>query len=190
MPETKNENTQSFNADVVLVEPEIPQNTGNIARTCAALGCKLHLIEPLGFSLTTQRLRRAGVDYWHLLQVQRYPNIETFFKTQDKGTFYFFTRKARRNYFDINFSSCGRVYFIFGKESTGLPHELISNYPGQCLRIPMRAEARSLNVSNAVAIALYEAFRQKNFPGLFTKPGEQQNCPCSSVANNLFCCNA
>lgn len=164
--EKKNENILPFSAGVVLVEPEIPQNTGNIARTCAALGCKLHLIEPLGFSLTTQRLRRAGVDYWHLVEVERHKNIETFFNLNPGGTFYFFTRKAQRSYHEVAFTSEGPVFFIFGKESTGLPDALLAQYPCQCLRIPMRDEARSLNVSNAAAVVLYEAFRQNNFPGL------------------------
>lgn len=162
----KRENTLPFSVEVVLVEPEIPQNTGNIARTCAALGCKLHLIEPLGFSLTTQRLRRAGVDYWHLVEVERHPDMETFFKTHTHtdSTFYFFTRKAQRNFYEVDFH--GRAYFVFGKESTGLPETLITQYPGQCLRSPMRPGTRSLNVSNAVALVLYETFRQHHFPGL------------------------
>lgn len=162
--EKKTDNPLLFSVEVVLVEPEIPQNTGNIARTCAALGCKLHLIEPLGFSLTTQRLRRAGVDYWSMVEVERHPDLETFLKTHTDGVFYFFTRKAQCGYHEAEFR--GRNYFVFGKESGGLPGGLIAQYPGNCLRIPMRPGARSLNVSNAVALALYEAFRQKNFPGL------------------------
>lgn len=164
LEEKKKDHSLVFSVDVVLVEPEIPQNTGNIARTCAALGCKLHLIEPLGFSLTTQRLRRAGVDYWSMVEVERHPDLETFLKTHTDGVFYFFTRKARRGYSEAEFR--GRGYFVFGKESTGLPDGLIARYPDYCLRIPMRAGARSLNVSNAAALALYEAFRQNDFPGL------------------------
>jgi tRNA (cytidine/uridine-2'-O-)-methyltransferase len=163
LAEKKKDNTLHFSVEVVLVEPEIPQNTGNIARTCAALGCKLHLIEPLGFSLTTQRLRRAGVDYWGLVEVERHPDMETFLRTDTGGAFYFFTRKAQRCYHEVEFR--GRNYFVFGKESTGLPDGLIAQYPGHCLRIPMRQGVRSLNVSNAAALALYEAFRQNNFPG-------------------------
>ena len=166
MEDNKTENIKRFSIEVVLVEPEIPQNTGNIARTCAALGCKLHLIEPLGFSLTTQRLRRAGVDYWHLVEVKRYPDIETFFKMNSSGTFYFFTQKAQHCFYDTDFTFCGQVYFVFGKESTGLPDTITAQYPDQCLRIPMRPDMRSLNISNAVALALYEAFRQNHFPGL------------------------
>ncbi|MCX6582218.1 MAG: tRNA (cytidine(34)-2'-O)-methyltransferase [Candidatus Aminicenantes bacterium] len=163
LAENRKDNTLQFSVEVVLVEPEIPQNTGNIARTCAALGCKLHLIEPLGFSLTTQRLRRAGVDYWNLVEVERHPDMETFLRTHTGGVFYFFTRKAQRCYHEVEFR--GRNYFVFGKESTGLPDGLIAQYPGHCLRIPMRQGMRSLNVSNAAALALYEAFRQNNFPG-------------------------
>jgi tRNA (cytidine/uridine-2'-O-)-methyltransferase len=162
--ETKMDNSELFSVEVVLVEPEIPQNTGNIARTCAALGCKLHLIEPLGFSLTTQRLRRAGVDYWNMVEVERHPDMETFLKTHTDGIFYFFTRKAQRCCHEVEFR--GRNYFFFGKESTGLPDGLIAQYPGHCLRVPMRSGARSLNVSNTAIVALYEAFRQNNFPGL------------------------
>ncbi len=162
--EKKKDNTLLFSVEVVLVEPEIPQNTGNIARTCAALGCKLHLIEPLGFSLTTQRLRRAGVDYWSMVEVERHPDMETFVRTHTDGVFYFFTRKARCSYHEIEFR--GRNYFVFGKESTGLPDELIAQYPGNSLRIPMRSGVRSLNVSNTAVLALYEAFRQNGFPGL------------------------
>jgi tRNA (cytidine/uridine-2'-O-)-methyltransferase len=153
-----------FSAEVVLVEPEIPQNTGNIARTCAALGCPLHLIEPLGFSLEDRYLRRAGLDYWHLVEMTRYPNIDTFFDTNRDGTFYLLTKKGQRSYHEINFR--GNMYFIFGKETAGLPDTLLNKYPGNCLRIPMQAEARSLNLSNTVALVLYEAFRQNHFPGL------------------------
>lgn len=164
LAETKKDKTLLFSVDVVLVEPEIPQNTGNIARTCAALGCKLHLIGPLGFSLTTQRLRRAGVDYWNMVEVERHPDMETFLKTHTDGVFYFFTQKGLRGYHEVEFR--GRNYFVFGKESTGLPEELIARYPDYCLRIPMRQGMRSLNVSTAAALALYEAFRQNRFPNL------------------------
>ena len=166
-----NSTTAGFRAEVVLVEPEIPQNTGNIARTCAALGCSLHLIEPLGFSLEDKYLRRAGLDYWHLLDVTSYPNLEAFFKTNSSGTFYFLTKKAQRSYHEVEFR--GRVYFFFGKETWGLPETLLAEHRHHCLRIPMRQEARSLNLSNAVALVLYEAFRQNEFPGLkiYRDPG-------------------
>jgi tRNA (cytidine/uridine-2'-O-)-methyltransferase len=153
-----------FRAEVVLVEPEIPQNTGNIARTCAALGCGLHLIEPLGFSLKDRYLKRAGVDYWHMVEVKCYPDIDAFLKSNGTGSFYFLTRKGTRSYNEVEFR--GHVYFVFGRESVGLPDSLIAAHPGSCLRIPMRAEARSLNVSNAVALVLYEAYRQNGFPEL------------------------
>ncbi len=162
--EKREECKNDFNAEVVLFEPEIPQNTGNIARTCAALGCPLHLIEPLGFSLEDRYLRRAGLDYWHLVEVTCYPNIETFFEANKQGTFFFVTRYGKRGYHEMNFQ--GRVYFIFGKETAGLPDSLTTQYPDACLRIPMRPEARSLNLSNTVALVLYEAFRQNGFPEL------------------------
>ncbi len=156
-----------FSAEVVLVEPEIPQNTGSIARTCAALGCPLHLIEPLGFSLEDKYLKRAGLDYWHLLEVKRYPDIETFFDTNKGGRFFFMTKKAKRSYHEIAFH--GRMYFVFGKETMGLPDSLTAKHPDTCLRVPMRTEARSLNLSNTVALVLYEAYRQNGFPGLSIK---------------------
>jgi len=157
-----------FSAEVVLLEPEIPQNTGNIARTCAALGCGLHLIEPLGFSLENRYLRRAGLDYWHLVDLKTYPDIGTFFEANPDGTYYFMTKNGTRGYHEIAFH--GRVFFIFGKETVGLPGSLTAGNPGLCLRIPMREGARSLNLSNAVALVLYEAYRRNNFPGLSVKP--------------------
>lgn len=156
-----------FSAEVVLFEPEIPQNTGNIARTCAALGCHLHLIEPLGFSLEDKYLKRAGLDYWHLVDVTRYPNIDAFFEKNKDGRFFFITKKGKRGYHEIEFH--GRMYFIFGKETMGLPQTLTSGHPDACLRIPMRAGVRSLNLSNTVALVLYEAYRRNNFPGLSMK---------------------
>ncbi len=153
-----------FKPEVVLLEPEIPQNTGNIARTCAALGCRLHLIGPLGFSLSDRYLRRAGLDYWHMVEVVTHPNIQAFFKITQPGRFLFFSRKGERSYHEADYS--GTTYLFFGKESIGLPDELIGQYPHDCWRIPIKPEARSLNVSNAVAIVLYEAFRQNNFLGL------------------------
>lgn len=156
----------SFSAEVVLFEPEIPQNTGNIARTCAALGCRLHLIEPLGFSLEDKYLRRAGLDYWHLLEVTCYPNIDAFLVDHRDGRFFFLTKKAGRNFYDADLQGDMPMYFFFGKETMGLPSSLMSQYPESCFRLPMRSQARSLNLSNAAAIVLYEAFRQNNFPGL------------------------
>jgi len=148
----------------VLFEPEIPQNTGNIARTCAALGCTLHLIEPLGFSLEDKYLRRAGLDYWPMVDVKCYSNLEAFFETNSQGNYFYLTKKAKQSYHEAEFK--GKTYFFFGKETWGLPASLISRHWQNCLRIPMQENARSLNLSNAVALVLYEAFRQNNFPGL------------------------
>ncbi len=153
-----------FAAHVVLVEPEIPQNTGNIARTCAALGCPLHLVEPLGFSLEDKYMRRAGLDYWHMLDVHRYPDLETFFEKNNEGDFALLSRKGTHGYHEIPFTKT--TYFLFGKETYGLPDELIEKYREQCFRIPMRKDSRSLNLSNTVAIVMYEAYRQNGFPGL------------------------
>lgn len=155
-----------FRAEVVLLEPEIPQNTGNIARTCAALGCPLHLIEPLGFSMEDKYLRRAGLDYWHLVEVKSYVNLEAFFAEHRGGRFIFLTKKAQQNFYDGDFKGHMPVYFFFGKETMGLPTTLLAQHPGSCFRIPMRSQARSLNLSNAVALVLYEVFRQNDFPRL------------------------
>jgi tRNA (cytidine/uridine-2'-O-)-methyltransferase len=154
-----------FFAEVVLFEPEIPQNTGNIARTCAALGCPLHLVEPLGFSLEDRYLRRAGLDYWSLVEVTCYPGFEAFLKANREGRFFFFSKKVKRPYHEAQFR--GHVYLIFGKETAGFPIDFISKRPADCYRIPMREDVRSLNLSNAAAIVLYEAFRQNGFPVLF-----------------------
>ncbi|MCP5052085.1 MAG: tRNA (cytidine(34)-2'-O)-methyltransferase [bacterium] len=156
--------TVDFNVEVVLVEPEIPPNTGSIARICAALGCRLHLIEPLGFSLSDRHLRRAGLDYWHLVDVKCHPNLETFFKTNPAAQCFYFSKKARRSYHEADYR--GRSYLFFGKESYGLPDRLIDEQQDHCYRIPMRTGARSINLSNAVSVVIYEAFRQNSFPGL------------------------
>lgn len=155
-----------FSAEVVLFEPEIPQNTGNIARTCAALGCTLHLIEPLGFSLEDKYLRRAGLDYWHLVEVMCYPSIEVFLAAHREGRFIFLTKKSRRNFYETDLQGDMPIYFFFGKETMGLPASLLSQYPDDCFRLPMRSQARSLNLANAAAVVLYEAFRQNHFPKL------------------------
>ena len=159
----KNRDKKGFSAEVVLFEPEIPQNTGNIARTCAALGCRLHLIEPLGFSLADKYLRRAGLDYWHLVEVTCYPSIEAFFVDHRDGRFFFLTKKAERNFYDADLQCDMPMYFFFGKETMGLPPSLPAQYPDGCFRLPMRLQARSLNLSNAAAVVLYEAFRQNDF---------------------------
>jgi tRNA (cytidine/uridine-2'-O-)-methyltransferase len=151
--------------EVVLFEPEIPQNTGNIARTCAVLGCSLHLIEPLGFSLEDKYLRRAGLDYWHSVQVSCYPDLDAFF-TNRNGRFIFLTKKSQQNFYEADLRCNMPLYFFFGKETMGLPAYLLSRHTDDCYRIPMRQTARSLNLSNAAAIVLYEAYRHNDFPGL------------------------
>ncbi|MCP4155237.1 MAG: tRNA (cytidine(34)-2'-O)-methyltransferase [bacterium] len=161
-----------FNAEVVLLEPEIPQNTGNIIRTCTALGCRLHLVEPLGFSMEDRYLRRAGLDYRLLADVKRYPGIDAFFESHGnhgnpdgkKNAFFFLSRKGKHSFYDCEFQKeqekGGTVFFFFGRESVGLPDPLIEKYRDQCFRIPMRPGIRSLNIANAVAVVLYEALRQ------------------------------
>ena len=149
---------------IVLVEPEIPANTGNIARTCAATKSQLHLIKPLGFSLDDKHLKRAGLDYWPLLHVQIYEDLTEYFEKNAQGRFHYLTTKAPRTYLEASFQDGD--YFLFGKETRGLPESLLYAHPERCLRIPMREEARSLNLSNSVAIVAYEALRQLDFEGL------------------------
>ena len=150
--------------DIILVEPEIPMNTGNIARTCAAVGARLHLVKPLGFDISDRAVKRAGLDYWHLVEVSVYENVEEFFaKNGDEGL-YLATTKAPRSYEGADFR--GDVKLMFGKETAGLPEELRNRYFDRCVRIPIRAEARSLNLANSVAVLCFEALRQQGFPGL------------------------
>lgn len=149
--------------NIVLHEPEIPQNTGNIARTCAATGSRLHLIRPLGFAIDDAKLKRAGLDYWHLLGVQYYDNLDDFYSKND-GRFFYCTTKAPHTYTEVAFQDGD--YLMFGKETKGLPEELLSDRLDQCIRIPMIGEARSLNLSNAVAVVAYEALRQIGFQNL------------------------
>ena len=153
-----------FNCNVVLFEPEIPQNTGNIVRTCAAVGARLHLIKPLGFSVKNKYLKRAGLDYWHMVEIKYYENIYEFIDMNLNGNFIFITKKASKPYDKVEFS--GDVFLIFGKETTGLPEDILEEYWEKCYRIPMKADARSLNISNAVAIVVYEACKQNGFIGL------------------------
>lgn len=149
--------------NIVLVEPEIPQNTGNIARTCACTNSRLHLIEPLGFDISEKSLRRAGLDYWDKLEVFVYKNIDDFF-AKNKGVYYFCSTKAQKNYTQVPYPD--GCYLLFGKETKGLDEKLIfANYEN-CIKIPMQSNTRSLNLSNAAAIILYEALRQNNFFGL------------------------
>ena len=149
---------------VVLVEPEIPQNTGNIARTCAATGCPLHLIRPLGFSLADRYLKRAGLDYWPLLELTVHENWDAFWALHGGQNFCFFSTKAPKTYTQANLT--GDVFLVFGRETAGLPETLLKSHLDCTLRIPMRPEARSLNLSNSVAVVVFEAMRQCGFTGL------------------------
>lgn len=150
--------------NIVLVEPEIPQNTGNIARTCAATGSKLHIVKPMGFSIDDKKLKRAGLDYWHLLGVQYYENLDEFFEKTKGGRYFYSTTKGKHTYAEVKFED--NDYILFGKETKGLPEELLYKNPDYCIRIPMIDEARSLNLSNSAAIVVYEALRQHNFEHL------------------------
>ena len=149
---------------MVLVEPEIPQNCGNIARTCAATGARLHLIRPLGFDISEKAVRRAGLDYWHLVQVFDYENLEEFFARNEVRQMWCLSTKAPRCYTEASFDD--GCYLFFGKETKGLPESFLEEHRECCVRIPMREEARSLNLSNSVAITVFEALRQQNFAGL------------------------
>ena len=154
----------SMSLNIVLHEPEIPQNTGNIARTCAATGAALHLIEPLGFSIDEKAVRRAGLDYWSKLSLFVYASLDDFFQQNSDGPYFFCTTKAKKTYAEASYPS--GAYLIFGKESRGIPEEILVQHPGDCVRIPMRPEIRSLNLSNAVAIVAYEALKQHGFRGM------------------------
>ncbi len=149
--------------NIVLVEPRIPQNTGNVARTCAATGARLHLVGPMGFAIDDKKLKRAGLDYWHLLDITYYTSLDDFFD-KNQGPFYYFTTKAPARYSDVQYPN--GAYLVFGREDAGLPEELLYRNQSQCVRLPMRQQARSLNLSNTVAIAVYETLRQWDFPEL------------------------
>ena len=150
--------------NIVLLEPEIPANTGNIGRTCVATGTRLHLIEPLGFSLSEKALKRAGMDYWKDLDVKTYIDYQDFLEKNPGARIYMATTKARKNYTEVSYGS--DCYIMFGKESAGIPEEILVEYEKSCIRIPMGKDIRSLNLSNSVAIVLYEALRQNHFVGL------------------------
>ena len=150
--------------NIVLVEPEIPQNCGNIARTCAATGCRLHLIRPLGFDISEKAVRRAGLDYWHMVEVFDYENLADFFAKNDVKQMWCLSTKAPRCYTEVTFAD--DCYLLFAKETKGLPEDFLNQHYDACIRIPMRPDARSLNLSNAVAITVFEALRQLSFPGL------------------------
>lgn len=150
--------------NIVLVEPEIPQNTGNIARTCAATRSRLHLIEPLGFSISDKWVKRAGLDYWSMVDITTYPSLDAFFAAHPQPDLWLATTKAPRDYTQAQFGP--DCWLFFGKETAGLPLELRQRYYDRCIRIPMRPDARSLNLANSVAVLTYEALRQQGFPGL------------------------
>ena len=152
--------------NIVLHEPEIPQNTGNIARTCAATGAALHLIRPLGFAIDDRKLKRAGLDYWHHLDITYYDGLEDFYERNPGAKVYYFTTKAKHVYTEIDYPET--VYIMFGKETRGLPEELLAEHPDTCVRLPMRDGLRSLNLSNTVAVAVYEILRQRDFRDLRT----------------------
>ena len=149
---------------IVLVEPEIPQNAGNIARTCAATGTHLHMIRPLGFEVSDKYLKRAGLDYWHLVEVSYYDSFEELKQKYAGARFFYYTTKGRKRHSDVAFQDGD--FLVFGKETKGLPEELLLDNEETCVRIPMFSQARSLNLSNSVAVALYEALRQQDFAGL------------------------
>ena len=153
---------------IVLVEPEIPQNTGNIARTCAAIGAKLHLVYPLGFNISEKQVKRAGLDYWDKLEIEEHTNFKEFlnkYKPEENNMF-FVTTKGKHVYSEPNYKEMDEVFVLFGKETKGLPEDLLQKYIQNTIRIPMRPVLRSLNLSNSVCIIAYEILRQNNFEGL------------------------
>ena len=154
--------------NIVLVEPEIPQNTGNISRTCAATGARLHLVEPMGFKIDDKKLKRAGLDYWHLLDITYYKDLDDFF-AKNKGPFFYFSTKAEQIHSAVNYPD--DAYLVFGKETAGLPEWLLHDNHDSCVRLPMIDDdsARSLNLSNAVAVGAYEVLRQWGYPEMRTK---------------------
>lgn len=151
--------------NIVLVEPQIPQNTGNISRTCAVTGAALHLIKPYGFTITDKQLKRAGLDYWDKLEIYEYDNLDSFFEQTD-GVYYYFTTKGRQVHSEVEYPQDKSVFLLFGREDKGLPEDLLYKNPDFCSRIPMRPTLRSLNLSNSVAIAVYEVLRQWDYPDL------------------------
>ncbi len=167
--------------NIVLVEPEIPQNTGNIARTCACTGARLHIVRPMAFEPDDKHLKRSGLDYWQYLDITYYDNLDDFFAKNPDGKFFYFTTKGLNRYSDAQYPD--NSFLVFGKETKGLPEELLLAHPDDCVRIPMMDECRSLNLSNSVAIAVYETLRQWNFPELLCK-GELHNYKWSD-ANNV-----
>lgn len=151
---------------IVLAEPQIPQNTGNISRTCAVTGAALHLIKPYGFTITDRHLKRAGLDYWDKLEIFEYDSLECFLAQHHEAQIYYFTTKSRTCYSDVQYPADGDVYLMFGREDAGLPESLLVQHPDTAVRIPMRPTLRSLNLSNSVAIAAYEVLRQWDYPDM------------------------
>ena len=150
--------------NVVLVEPEIPQNTGNIARTCAATGCKLHLVHPLGFDISEKQVKRAGLDYWDKVEIEEHASFEAFLsKYPPKDNMFYLTTKGQKCYTDVNFADFDEIFVLFGKETKGLPEDFLLNHMKNAIRIPMKETLRSLNLSNSVAIVVYEILRQDSF---------------------------
>ena len=158
--------------NIVMVEPEIPQNTGNVARTCAATGARLHLVGKMGFTPDDKKLKRAGLDSWYLLDITYYDTMEEFFEKNQGGNFFYFSTKAQKRHSDVKYPD--NTYLVFGKETAGLPEDLLFANADKCVRIPMIDEARSLNLSNAVAIGVYETLRQWDYPQLL-ESGELRN---------------
>jgi len=154
--------------NVVLVEPEIPQNTGNIARTCAATGGKLHLVYPLGFDISEKQVKRAGLDYWDKLEIEKHNSFKEFLEkyNPEKTNMFFVTTKGKNCYSAVEYSNMDEVFVLFGKETKGLPEDILQNYLDKTIRIPMKKDLRSLNLSNSVAIVVYELLRQANFKDL------------------------
>lgn len=154
--------------NIVLVEPEIPQNAGNIARTAAVTGCKLHMVRPLGFEVSDKYLKRAGLDYWQFVDISYYDSIEEVMdKFYDGHNFWFFSTKAKNIHSDVQYKDGD--FLVFGKETKGLPEDLLKKHYSECVRLPMREETRSLNLSNSVCVGVYEALRQLNYAGLTTE---------------------
>lgn len=164
--DTVNINDNTNRVNIVLVNPQIPQNTGNIARTCAATNSPLHIIKPMGFTIDDKKLKRAGLDYWHDLDITYYENIDDFFD-KTNGEYYYFTTKALNIYSNVSYK--GNVFLLFGREDAGLDENLLYQNKDYCVRVPMVGDTRSLNLSNTVALATYEVLRQWNFENLNTQ---------------------
>lgn len=156
-----------YTLNIVLIEPEIPQNTGNIARSCAATGARLHLVGPMGFHITDKQVKRAGLDYWDKLDITYYDSTAEFFEKNQGGEFFYFTTKAEQTHSEVQYPN--NCFLVFGKETRGLPEPLLKANHDRCVRLPMRGIIRSLNLSNAVAVGLYEVLRQWDYPALSLK---------------------